>query len=202
MNMKTYSINNAGTLCQDLNTMLSDDINPLVNQTKFLWGDFSENLCNKFVKNNEFRNLPIFKKLIENKIYIGSAFIDYVKPGYPKAIYNVKPITNLPNDAVMIIPLHVPASKIDDSAYVFFNQEYLEMYTEIYDIMLVTETFEALGQELVEFQADLKENTPLIAKNPGVWAGLSNMSSDDHLMTLRISFAHNPSFDSVISSFN
>ena len=103
---------------------------------------------------------------------------------------------------MMIIPLHVPTSKIDDSAYVFFNQEYLEMYTEIYDIMLVTETFEALGQELVEFQAGLKENTPLIAKNPGVWAGLSNTSSDDHLMSLRITFTNNPSFDSVISSFN
>lgn len=200
--MKTYSIEDAGTLCQDLNTMLSDDINRLVNQTRFIWGDFSENLCNKFVKNNEFRDLPVFKKLIENKIYIGSAFIDYIKPACPRAIYNVNPITNISNHAMMIIPLHVPTSKIDDSAYVFFNQEYLEMYTEIYDIMLVTETFEALGQELVEFQAGLKEDTPLIAKNPGVWAGLSNTSSDDHLMSLRITFTNNPSFDSVISSFN
>ena len=200
--MKTYSINNAGTLCQDLNRMLSDDINRLVNQTRFIWGDYSENLCNKFVKNNEVRDLPIFKKLIENKIYIGSAFIDYVKPNCPRAMFNVNPITNLPNDAVMIIPLHIPTSKIDDSMYVFFNQEYLEMYNEIHDIMLVTETFEALGQELTESQSVLKENVPLIIKSPGVWAGLSNVSSDDYLISLRISFAHNPSFDSVISSFN
>lgn len=198
--MKTYTINNAGTLCRDLGTMLSDDIAYLINTPRFGWGNFSENLRDKFNQSEDICSLPIFSNLIGNGAYVATAFIDYVKPKYSRVFYNVSGVTQEINEVSIIIPLYVP--KEGNCSYLFLDNTPLKMYTGLEDIPLVREIFNAVGPNLIESKIDINQDTPLLIGNPRMWVSLSNLNSEESLVYLRMTLVDNPTFDCVVSYFN
>lgn len=198
--MKTYPINNINNVSNIIGDLLADDITYLVNHSRFVWGDHSDNLINKINQYEEIQTVPIFSNLLLNGFYIATAYLEYVRPTFVKSIYNISIKTGIPNAACIVVPLYVPSSG-DLPTYQIYNQEQFSQFTDIKDAVYVSEIITEIGNQLLDYETNLTMNTPLVINSPGAWSGIRNCNETDHVVYLRLSFGGNPSFESIVSAF-
>jgi hypothetical protein len=197
--MKTYPISNISNVSQIISELFSDDITYLINNSRFVWGDYSDNLLEKIKQYDLMPSFPVFGTLLTNGFFVSTAFLEYVRPTYVKSIYNMSIKTGKPNATNIIMPLRVSNSV--SPSYQMYNQDQLSQFTKVSDGVYVSEIITETGSELVEYEVDMVQDTPLIINSPGVWSGMLNRSNDD-LVTLRLTLGGDPDFNSIVSLFN
>ena len=202
MTMIVHSIKNSESLCENLNTLLNNDIAYIIDQSKFIWGNHSDNLMKKFMQYEEINSLPVFNELLLNGLHPISIYLYYVKPGFCKTFFNSNSVTNEINNTVILIPLYVPNLEFGIPAYASYKEDKLIAYNTVADLDSVANAFRVLGRDLSESYHVIRKDTPVIISDPKLWVGMSNVRSNDHLVFLHMTLTGNPTFDQVIKCFN
>lgn len=194
--MDSYSIKNAGALCETFKSLLEYDLEYLKSHPNpmYRWGNVSSNLQKKFNQFDELATLPVFEPLAVHGYQIDKILLYYINPLTTKILWNTDIDTNVLNKCSIIIPIDYTPK----SSYLWYDPDYVKPHHQMKDF---PDLFKNHGTKIIASSQNFEEGIPQVMKHQNNWAGIFNKNNPSQFAFLMITLKGNPDYEEVISIF-